>query len=108
MPSYKPPTFQERTALAAKAKKAALDRFNDRVLVDDKISTAQRDARARRATLEAEKREDKRVEWQRVKAERKARANERQELESALPVPTSTELEAARQARYSPRKSKAK
>lgn len=106
MPSFKSPTFQERAALAAKAKEAALERIRNKVPIEQATLTAREAARIAREAAQEKKRHEKRTALEHAKAEREARAIERRELEASVPILTDTEKKAARDARYAKRKSR--
>jgi hypothetical protein len=108
MPSFKQPTFQERTALAAKAKQAALEKLRSKPPLDESALAQQRAARLAREAAETKAREEKRAALELEKAARKARALERaaQQEESKAPALTEAERKAARDARYAARKSR--
>jgi hypothetical protein len=103
MPSFKQPTFQERAALAAKAKQKALEKLRAKAPLDDATIAA----RLAREAAEAEAREQRRTALEQEKAARKARALEKAaEKEKKAPVKTEAELKAERDARYAARKSR--
>jgi hypothetical protein len=107
MPPFKMPTFQERSALAAKARQAALDKLRAKPPIDEAV-VAQRieAARAREAAL-AKAREEKLAARQLEKdqkAERDAAAAVSKKTEA--PALTAAEQKAARDARYAARKNR--
>jgi hypothetical protein len=104
MPSFKPPTFQERTTLAANAKQAALEMLRTRVSADKAGFAARQDARAAREAAEAQRRYEKRETLERQKVEKEALATELREMEASIPVLSDAERKAARDARYGRRK----
>jgi hypothetical protein len=107
MPSFKQPTFQERAALANKAKQAALDKLRAKPPVDAEVVAQRQAARLAREATEAKAREEKREAIEQEKAARKARALEKVAREEAKAAPKSeAELKAARDARYAARKSR--
>lgn len=107
MPSFKQPTFQERVALAAKAKQAALEKLRAKAPLDDAIVAQRRAARLAREAAEAKAREEKRAALELEKAARKARALEKAaQMERKAPAMTEAERKAARDARYAARKSR--
>src|SRR4051812_50224798 len=59
MPSFKQPTFQERAALAAKAKQAALEKLRAKPPLDEAVVAEKRAARAAREEAQAKAREEK-------------------------------------------------
>ena len=107
MPSFKQPTFQERAALAVKAKQAALQKLREKPPIDEAVVAA----RLAREEAQAKVREEKLAAREREKAEKaekKARAAEAAASAKA-PAPAMTEAEkkAARDARYAARKGRA-
>lgn len=107
MPSFKQPTFQERSALAAKAKQAALDKLRAKPPLDAEVVAQKQAARLAREAAEAKASEEKREAIEQEKAARKARAQEKAEREEKKAAPkTAEELKAARDARYAARKSR--
>jgi hypothetical protein len=104
MPSFKPPTFQERTALAANAKQAALEMLRTRVSGDKAGFAARQDARAAREAAEAKRRIEKRETLERQKVEKEALAAELREIKASIPILSDAERKAARDARYGRRK----
>lgn len=108
MTSFKPPTFQERAALAARARQAALDRLHNRVPINEAALAERQAARIARDAADAERREAKRMAREQEKAARAARAAERRELEEVVPILSDAEQKAARDARYSPRRRRSK
>ena len=59
MPSFKQPTFQERTALAAKAKQAALEKLRAKPPVDEAVLAERRAAALAREAAQLKAREEK-------------------------------------------------
>jgi hypothetical protein len=107
MPSFKQPTFQERAALTAKAKQAALEKLRAKAPLDEAILAERRAARLAREAAEAKVREEKRLALELEKAARKARAAEKAaQAASKAPAMTEAERKAARDARYAARKSR--
>jgi len=107
MPSFKQPTFQERAALAAKAKQAAIEKLRAKEPLDEATLAERQAARLAREAAEAKVREEKRAALELEKAERKARALEKvAKKESKAPAMTEAERKAARDARYAARKSR--
>lgn len=106
MPSFKQPTFQERVALAAKAKQAALEKLRAKAPIDEAIVAQRQAARRAREEAEAIAREEKRAAFELEKAARKARAIEKATPEKTAPAKTDAERKAARDARYAARKSR--
>ena len=105
MASFKQPTFQERAALAAKAKQAALQKLREKPPLDDAVVAERVAAQQARTDAQARAREEKLAAREREKVEKKARA------EAAAPPPPPPELseaekKALRDARYAARKSR--
>jgi hypothetical protein len=119
MKSFKDPSFQDRTAQAAEAKKAALDKLRSKPPVDEAVlaerrakraakEEAEAQKRAAREEAEAQKRAAKKAEEEReaaAKAEEEA-AKAAQAAALAASMPTAAELKAARDARYAARKAR--
>ena len=119
--SYKEPSFQDRTAAAAKAKQKALDLLRAKPAVDpvelearrkaqeerDQALAAERAAKAEAlAAAKAEKVAKKQAEANRKAAER-AEADAAAALKEArLKPPSAAEMKAARDARYAARKAR--
>jgi len=106
MPSFKQPTFQERAALAAKARQAALEKMRAKPPLDEAAVAEKRAARIAREEAQAKAREERLAARAREKEARKART-----MEGAAPAsdpvgPTEAEKKAARDARYAARKSR--
>jgi len=107
MPSFKQPTFQERVALSAKAKQAALEKLRAKAPLDEATLAQRHAARLVREAAEARVREEKRAARELEMAARKARALEGAAQEkSKAPALTEAERKAARDARYAARKSR--
>jgi len=106
MPSFKLPTFQERAALAAKAKQAAVDKLRAKAPLEEAVLAERKAARLAREAEELKTREEKRAAWEEVKAARKARAVEKPEAQASKPALTEAERKAARDLRYAARKSR--
>jgi hypothetical protein len=103
MASYKDPSFQERTALAAKAREKALKALAERPALDPAIVAEREAARLAREAAAAEKSAARRAAIAQAKADKQAAA-EAAAAASRKPVPTEAELKAARDARYAARK----
>ena len=103
MASYKDPSFQERTALAAKAREKALKALAAKPALDPAIVAEREAARLAREAAAAEKSAARKAEIAQAKADKKAAA-EAALAASQKPVPTEAELKAARDARYAARK----
>jgi hypothetical protein len=108
MPSFKQPTFQERTALAAKARQAALEKMRAKPPVDEETLAQRLAARLAREENDAKVREEKRLAREAEKTARKERALEKaaQSEKKKAPELTEAERKAARDARYAARKSR--
>ena len=107
MPSFKQPTFQERVALSAKAKQAALEKLRAKAPLDEATLAQRQAVRLARETAEAKAREEKRAARELEKTARKTRAlEEAAQDESQAPALTEAERKAARDARYAARKSR--
>lgn len=105
MPAFKQPTFQERTALAVKAKQAALEMLRAKAPVDEETLAQRLAAGLAREAAEAKAREEKHAARELEKVARKARALEKaSQGESEAPALTEAERKAARDARYAARK----
>jgi hypothetical protein len=102
MPPFKQPTFQERAALAAKARQAALDNLRARPPVDEAALAERRAAQLARQEAQALARKEKQAAREQEKADKKARA-----AEAAAPAMSEAEMKAARDARYAARKNRA-
>ncbi|WBO24002.1 DUF6481 family protein [Sphingomonas abietis] len=105
MPSFKQPTFQERAALANKAKQAAIEKLRAKPPVDEAVLAERTAARLAREEAAAKLREEKIAAREAEKAERKRRAEEKAAA-AQKPVLTEAEKKAARDARYAARKSR--
>jgi alpha-beta hydrolase superfamily lysophospholipase len=110
MPSFKEPSFQDRTAAAAKAKADALAKLRSKPPVDENELA---DRRARAEAKEAAKAEAARLKQQARKEAQAARAEKAKAAEEAAaaarPVElTEAEKKAARDARYAARKNRKK
>ena len=107
MPSFKNPSFQDRVASAAQAKKRALDQLLAKPPIDPAILAERKAAQAARDEAQAKAREEKKAAREREKAEQRAQAETR--AAAAAPVQlTEEEKKAARDARYAARKSRAR
>jgi hypothetical protein len=105
MAAFKQPTFQERAALAAKAKEAALEKLKAKPSVDEAELAARREAAAAKAAALAKASEEKRAAFEAEKIARKERAAA---AVAAAPAPpkklTPEEQKAIRDAKYAARK----
>jgi hypothetical protein len=106
MPSFKLPTFQERTALAAKAKQAALEKLRAKPPVDEAVLAERRAAALARDAAAKIAREEKLA----ARAAEKARKDaEKAERIAATPLPqalSEEEQKAIRDAKYAARKNR--
>jgi regulator of protease activity HflC (stomatin/prohibitin superfamily) len=104
--SFKPPSFQERTALAAKTKQAALAKFLAKPPVDPAVVAAQIEAEAARAAARQQAQAEKLAARAAEKAEKEARRAEA--AAAAVPPPPKSEEEQKRirDAKYAARKMK--
>ncbi len=82
MPSYKDPSFQDRSSQAAEAKQRALDKLRQKPPMDEAVVAERRAARERREAAEAER------------------------LKNRPKLQTEAERKAARDARYAARKAR--
>ncbi len=106
MPSFKQPTFQERTALAAKAKQAALEKLRAKPPVDEAMLAERRAAALAREAAAKIAREGKLAARELEKARKEA---EKAERIAATPVPqvlSEEEQKAIRDAKYAARKNR--
>lgn len=107
MSSYKEPSFQERTALAKKAKQDALDKLRAKPAIDDATLAARREAARIREVKQAAARDEKLAVRAQEKAQKRDRAD--QDIPDAAGSPlTSEEKKAARDAKYAARKNRKK
>jgi hypothetical protein len=114
VPSFKDPSFQDRTAAAAKAKQKALEQLKAKPPVDEALMAERRQAREAREQALAAERAAKAEERAVAKAEKAAaRAAALAEAEAAaelkaarLKPPSAAEMKAARDARYAARKAR--
>lgn len=108
MVAYREPGFQERAALAARAKSAALAQLRAKPPIDA-AEQAARTARAlARETADAEKRAAKRIASEAAAATKEAEAVEASAADAQADdaVLTEADRKAARDARYAARKGK--
>ena len=103
MPSFKQPTFQERTAIAAKAKAAALEKLRAKPPVDEAALAERRAAALAREAAQQKAREEKRVARELEKAEQAARKAEEATANAGL---SEAEQKAIRDAKYAARKNR--
>ena len=107
MPAFKQPTFQERAALAAKAKEAALEKLKARPVIDEAELAASREAAEAKAAAQVKASEEKRAAFEAEKIARKERAAAIVAAAPVAPVPlTPEEQKAIRDAKYAARKNR--
>ncbi|MEO9600403.1 DUF6481 family protein [Parasphingorhabdus sp.] len=106
MPTYSPPSFQERTQMAAKAKQAALKKLKAKAPLSPEVIAERKAAQLAREEKQAIAREKKRAAFEQMKAEQKA-AKEKATA-AAAPELTEADKKAARDARYAERKKRKK
>lgn len=108
MAAYREPGFEERVALAARAKRAALEKLRAKPPVDEAEQAARAARALARETAAAEKREAKRLASEVAAAAKRTDAAEAsaaaQAQEQAEPELTDADRKAARDARYAARK----
>lgn len=108
MPAFKQPTFQERAALAAKAKETALEKLKAKPVLDEAELATRREAAEAKAAAQAKASEEKRAAFEAEKIARKERAAA---AAAAAPAPpkklTPEEQKAIRDAKYAARKNRA-
>lgn len=107
MAGYKDPGFQERQALAQKARQAALDKLKAKPAPDPAVVAQRLAAQAAKEEAQAAKRAEKIAEREQAKAdaEAKAAAAEAEAENAALQeVETEAEKKLKRDARYAARK----
>jgi Family of unknown function (DUF6481) len=106
MPPFKD-SFQDRVGRAAEAKRKALDNLRSKPPVDQAVAAARQEAARQREARAEEKRSAK---AEKARAADDARAAEdaqaAAQAAAAPPPPTEAERKAARDARYSARKSR--
>ena len=103
MPSFKQPSFQERTALAAKAKQAALEKLRAKPPVDEAVLAERRAAAAAREAAQLKAREEKAAARALEKAQQEAQKAEEAAASAGL---TPEEQKAIRDAKYAARKNR--
>jgi hypothetical protein len=104
--AFKLPTFQERAALAAKAKQAALDKLKTKPPVDEAVVAQQREARLAREAAAARAAEEKRAARELEKTRKKEEAAAKAAASAPPPKLTEAEQKAIRDAKYAARKSR--
>lgn len=119
--AFKDQTFQERGALAAQAKQAALDKLRARPPVDEAVAAERGKAAAAKAEEVARLSAEKKAAREQATADKKAAkelaiaeqaARDAAAAEAAKPykpaLPSEAEMKAARDARYAARKANRK
>jgi len=101
MASFKDPSFQERTALANKAKQKALEQLKAKPKVDEAVLAERRAARIARDEAEAEKQAAKRAAQEQAEAAKEVAAAAESVEAAEL---TEADKKAARDAKYAARK----
>lgn len=111
--SFKDPSFQDRTAAAAEAKKKALDSLRAKPALDPQVVAERAAAREAKEAAERAKRDAKRAaeeQAKREKAEAKAAAEAAalaaKEAAKPKPIMTEEQRKALRDARYAARKAR--
>jgi hypothetical protein len=107
MAAYKEPSFQERTALAQKAREKALKKLAAKPQLDDAEVARRKAAQVARAAAAAEKSAARKAAIEQAKADKQA-ATEAAAAAAARPEPTEAELKAVRDAKYAARKARKK
>ena len=101
MPSFKQPTFEERTALAAKAKTAALEKLRAKPPIDDAVIAQRREAALVREAAQAKVREE------RLAAQKSERiAQQAAAVSEPVRAKTEEEMKIVRDAKYAARKNR--
>jgi len=107
MSSYKEPSFQERAALASKAKQAALTQLRKKPVADEATLADRREAAQAREAAQLKASNDKRFAREADKAKRREQAEQDAVLIEAGASPlTDEEQKEARDAKYAARKSR--
>ena len=107
MAAYKEPGFQERVALAARAKGAALERLRAKPPIDEAEQAARAARALARETAAAEKRAAQRLAKEEAAAARRDAVIKKSaavDAPASEPAPTDADRKAARDARYAARK----
>lgn len=104
--AFKLPTFQERAALAAKAKQAALEKLKAKPPVDEAVIAQQREARLAREAAAARAAEEKRAARELEKTRKKEEAAAKAAASAPAPKLTPEEQKAIRDAKYAARKNR--
>ncbi len=106
MAAFKVPTFQERAELAQAAKLKALEKLKAKPALDPAILAERQAARLVREAAEAEARAARIAERERLKEEKKIEIERIAAQKAAQPVIDKAAQKALRDARYAMRKSK--
>jgi len=108
MVAYREPGFQERVALAARAKSAALERLRAKPPIDEAEQAARAARALARETAAAEKRAAKRIASEAAAAAKEAEAvaASAADAQADEAAPSEADRKAARDARYAARKGK--
>lgn len=104
MSSYKEPSFQDRSALAKKAKQAALDQLRAKQPLDASILTERLEAARDREAAKSKARDEKNTARDLAKAEKRQRAEQKVMAGASNPTATDEERKSARDDKYAARK----
>ncbi|MCF8706623.1 DUF6481 family protein [Rhizorhapis sp. SPR117] len=107
MASYKDPGFQERVALAQKARQRALEQLRAKPPVDEAVLAKRKAARIEREAAQAEKARARKEALEQAKADKLAQAAEAEaaaQIAKDAIVATEAEKKLARDAQYAARK----
>lgn len=107
MSSYKEPSFQDRSALAKKAKQAALDQLRAKQPLDASVLTERLEAARDREVAQSKARDEKNAARDLEKAEKRHRAEQNALPDGIDPTPTDEERKSARDEKYAARKGRA-
>ncbi|KUO53739.1 MAG: hypothetical protein APF78_09130 [Sphingomonadales bacterium BRH_c3] len=103
MASFKQPTFQERAALAQKARDKALKKLAAKPPMDEAESARRKEAQLAREAAAAEKSRARKAAIEQAKADRQAAATA-----AAKPVQSEAQKKTARDEKYAARKKRKK
>ncbi len=106
MSSYKEPTFQDRTALANKAKRVALEQLRAKQPVDEATLTERREAAKAREAAQIQASKDKIAARNLEKAQKRDRAADIAAAEAAVSQKSDEERKTDRDAKYAARKNR--
>ncbi len=101
--SYKDPSFQDRMASAAEAKRSALNQLRSKPPLDEAIAAERRATRLERQRRDVEKSAAKKAAQQAAQEAKLAAAAAKADVPAP---PTEAERKAARDARYAARKAR--